>query len=341
MRMRILLLRTWLTNIGNEFIEKGAKTCIEKAFPDSEVIEVSGFSNYVGYYKGLGIKNHLLDTLRGNKLKSENYKSTQQITFNISELIDDVDVAVLPGCILDKTLDMYMPTLEKIRENNIPLIFLGAGGSDYTPATQKHILEVIEKLKPNALITRDSMAYDAYSKYFSSSHSGIDCGFFVNEYYRPPKSKKTYMIATFDSSKEPKIISEYPIIRAYHEPLNYSYIQNVALRIAIESAENILKTSASKISKKNKVLISDVITDYLFLYSNAKEVHSDRVHACVAALSYGNRAKLYSNSPRSALFEKLLEEDITKKVVSLPEEKLNEEKSKQVRALKTSIENVL
>ena len=43
--------------------------------------------------------------------------------------------------------------------------------------------------------------------------------------------------------------------------------------------------------------------DYLLLYRNASEVYSDRVHACIPTLAFGNKARLFSNSPRIALFE--------------------------------------
>ncbi|MDR0307494.1 MAG: hypothetical protein LBI42_11745 [Chitinispirillales bacterium] len=56
---------------------------------------------------------------------------------------------------------------------------------------------------------------------------------------------------------------------------------------------------------KYRTHISDIPEDYLTLYANATAVHSDRVHACVVALAYGNKARLYNNTLRAALFKKL------------------------------------
>ena len=50
-------------------------------------------------------------------------------------------------------------------------------------------------------------------------------------------------------------------------------------------------------------MCSDYPLDYLFIYRNVAATHSDRVHACIPTLSFGNKAQLYSDSPRIALFE--------------------------------------
>lgn len=340
--MKILLLRTWLTNIGNGFIEKGAEVCIRRAFPNSDIIEVSGFPNYVGYYDGLGIKSQLLGTSRFERFKKRLYKLNKETTLvNIAEIINDVDVAILAGCILDTTLVKYMPTLRKLQENDVPILFIGAGGSSYTTSTSECVQKIINELKPVALLTRDTVAYNLYSRYFDFSYDGIDCGFFINEYHYPPKAKEPFVVATFDSRKEPKIMSNYPIIRAYHEPFYYANMHNILFRISAELSTMILGRHYKKIPHKECIVISDNIKDYLFLYANAEEVHSDRVHACVAALSYGKRAKFYADTPRAALFDKLLDKEITDGLSSLSRCKLEDEKEKQVSALKEAISRLL
>ncbi len=325
--MKILLLRTWLTNIGNGFIDKGAEVCIRRAFPSAEIIEVSGFPNYVGYYNSLGVKSQLSGITRFD-INKEN------TLVNIAEIIDDVDVAILAGCILDTTIVKYLTTLKKLRDNDVPIVFIGAGGSSYITSTSKCVQKIIYEIKPAALLTRDTVAYKLYSQYFDFSYDGIDCGFFINEYYSPPKAKEPFVVATFDSSKEPEIISNYQIFRAYHEPFYYANMHNILFHISAKLSTLILGRQYKSIPKKKNVILSDNIKDYLFLYANAEEVHSDRVHACVAALSYGNKTKFYADTPRAALFDKLLDKEITKSLISLSRGKLEEEKQKQVSAFK-------
>lgn len=42
------------------------------------------------------------------------------------------------------------------------------------------------------------------------------------------------------------------------------------------------------------------------------QVYSDRVHACIPTLAFGNKARLFSNSPRIALFENAKIPDVRK-----------------------------
>ena len=188
--MRIILFKTWLTNIGNGFIDKGAKVCLEKAFPEAEIIEVSGFPNLIAAKRGLGLVGFMASTIRKRhgkfrrrflEFRMKRIEDNPQMNniINIGELVN-ADLAVLPGCMLDYNLDIYMKTLKKVRERGIPLIFLGAGGSDYTSETQTWVKGYFKKLSPTALFTRDSEAYKCYSDRFEASYDGIDCGFFIS-----------------------------------------------------------------------------------------------------------------------------------------------------------------
>jgi len=329
---KILLLNTWIRNIGNGFIDKGAEVCVRNTIDDAEIIEVSGYPDRTGYYNSLGVMKQFLVGF-GLKVQKKRryYAINQQSTVNVSEFIDDIDLAILSGCVLDWSLFAYKLTLKKLRNRGIPLIFLGAGGADYTDTAQNYVSKIIDELQPTALLTRDKKAYDLYSKYFRFAYNGIDCGFFINEWYNPPESCKPFVVATFDAIKEPKLGVDLPIVRADHEPFNFSDMKNIILRSTVD---------LMKCSKKQNILISDNIKDYLFIYANAKEVHSDRVHACVAALSYGNKTRLYSKTPRAALFNNVLNSDITKNVVSIDAEILKQKKSNQISALREAIKTI-
>ena len=61
----------------------------------------------------------------------------------------------------------------------------------------------------------------------------------------------------------------------------------------------------SKVGKlaRHNVICSDFPYDYLCLYKNVRETYTDRVHACIPTLAFGNKAQIFSDSPRISLFE--------------------------------------
>jgi fibrillarin-like rRNA methylase len=76
---------------------------------------------------------------------------------------------------------------------------------------------------------------------------------------------------------------------------------------------------------------SEFPEDYLQLYANCDTVYTDRVHACVAALIYGNKAMYFGKSPRYGLLPRVLQgADITKEPVSLNLDYVAQEKQKQL-----------
>jgi len=82
------------------------------------------------------------------------------------------------------------------------------------------------------------------------------------------------------------------------------------------------------------VFVSDLVTDYLFLYANADVVRSDRIHACLPALTYGNRAQFYFDTPRANLFDRVpIDGDATSEPVRFDMDDLEREKDAQVDAL--------
>ena len=101
--------------------------------------------------------------------------------------------------------------------------------------------------------------------------------------------------------------SVYP----YHNPYPYSHIT---------------------IAVRKGIIISDYPIDYLTVYKNVHTTYSDRVHACIPTLSFGNYAQLFSRSPRLALFENVGLNEIVKRPVKISG--LDEYQEKQVEFLK-------
>ena len=345
--MRILVLKTWLKNIGNGFIDKGAVTIVREAFPNAEVIEVSGFPNYTDDVEPTRIwpQTPPISWLRQSKLartastlisysKSANsYQTIDDNYFqeeqdgnmvNMAEFVD-ADVAVFPGCVLYRhALDKYIQTLQHLNDTSTPIILLGAGGGNYTPRTVETVRKILNQIRPAALLTRDERAHEMYKDVFELSYNGIDCGFFINEWYDPPDANQEMLAATFDKTNEPEIDANTRIIRPNHGPFP-TYGTN----------------PTAEYFEKDDTLISDSLMDYLMVYANAEETHSDRIHACVPALAYGNRAQLYYDTPRSLLFDRVLTRDITNEPIKIDSNRLEREKSDQISEFRAIVERCI
>jgi hypothetical protein len=70
------------------------------------------------------------------------------------------------------------------------------------------------------------------------------------------------------------------------------------------------------------------------LYANTKATFSNRVHACVATLAYGKPAKLFSNSPRAYLLDRLGAVNIRKELIKIDTAWLKQEKSAMIDFLR-------
>ena len=119
------------------------------------------------------------------------------------------------------------------------------------------------------------------------------------------------------SAKSPEYINNFRIIRTKH------------------STDSMSRKEAFS---KTNMFVSDIPYTYLNIYSNAKATFSNRVHACVATLAFGNHAMLFSKTSRAHLFERFDElSGIKKKPVSISKHVLESEKIKQLAFLKGAL----
>lgn len=328
--MKILLLRTWLTNIGNGFIDKGGHVAVERAVPDADIVEVSGYPNLINQRLQNRYNNlfrNVLSTLPGGWSPSILEASTPMESYSNADMID-ADVAVLPGCVLHPhALDPYLPTLRNLHDRNIPIILLGAGGNDYSEETQRYVRSVLNELDIKVLITRDETAFECYSDSVEFAYDGIDCGFYINEWYDGGELDGDFVAVTLDKIDEPPIDTEYEIRRIDHAPWGSPY--------------TILSQIFGKASEPHPRFRSDLLEDYLMLYANAHLTVSDRIHACVPALAYGNSARFQYDTPRARLFDKVFNENVVGETVRADQDRLSKLKEQQVNTLRSSIDQVV
>jgi hypothetical protein len=336
--MEILLLRTWLPNIGNGFIDMGAKRILRRAAPNAHIYEVSGYPNYAADRIAMGQLAGMNDVFgsKAERLKDalRRRRSAKGSMVNVAEYID-ADLAVLPGCILYKhALVKYEDVLRSLHDRGIDIVFLGAGGGDYTPETRTYVANILDEIEAVALLTRDRRAYECYESAFEFAYDGIDCAFFIDDWYTPPDPNERFAVFTFDKQAEPTALAaEYDeVIRPDHVPFGHS----LPFDGCVPTMWDKYKTAWRRTNKN--VFLSDSLTDYLFWYANADVTHADRVHACIPALAFGNRAQFHYETPRASLFEQVPVGRITERPVSLDRSKLDRIKESQVSAMAEALD---
>lgn len=329
-----LFTSVYFNNIGNAFIDLGAEEQIKAAMPsNAELVKLSQCANFsatLGFLFELKY-NPLVNWVWTRLQKVINhhhdvaYSGVSTLDILSPLKIVKLNYLVIPGCVLTLSFfKIYGKLLEQKVQQGCKLIFWAASGNYYSDSELKCVKEWLLKLKPYSISFRDSIAYNHYKDYSDKVFNGIDNVFFVNLINLPncETTMSPYCVVNFDSKYNSdaknnvvKSLGEKNIIFTDHEPYPYRKI--------------------GKLAKRN-VICSDYPLDYLLLYKNVSETYSDRVHACIPTLSFGNKAQLFSDSPRVALFDNIdIDiEELKSKPTSLDLEKLKNLQEKQIDFLK-------
>jgi hypothetical protein len=305
---------SWPQNIGNAFFDLGLEAIIKLALPSANIFYTGGAVHWMFNYSQ-NIKK--LPFISNRKKQSENSVEIAQFA--------EVDIVVVPGmCIAKEFVDNNGKTFLELAKRKIPVVFVGAGALEYTDNEALYYAKFLNKFYKYAIITRDSDTFNILNKNgIKNIWEGIDCAWFLPEKYTCPKlSIPKFNIMNFDSTEEPTDINHKNclVLRTHHDcwgPLPKRY------------------------TDKENTLISDVPFDYLTLYANVNETYSDRVHACIATLTYGNKARLFSKTQRRSLFKKLGIEDITRELVSLDISLSRKMKEEQINTVRNIIDKIV
>ncbi len=305
----------WPPNIGNAFIDFGSIYILRQASIDSNVHICSTFPKSFLSRGGLSNPERLLDACLFDNIKNN---------FDIRNFIE-ADYIILSGAILN---DLWIKNgfFDKLleRDKKIKIIINGGSGSLYTENEIETVRTFLKNIHPFAFISRDEIAFKEYKGIAEHSYSGIDCGFFISDYIRPlSMNLPNYVTLTFDGIPEPKFQGEKRfIIRTHHSP--WSQSGGILKYIYYRNKQNF---------KKKNTVISDLPEDYLTIYANTDETHSDRVHACVPTLAFGKPARFYGKTPRAALFERIDAESIKDKLIAPDLNKIDVEKKRHIQFL--------
>ena len=303
----------WPDSIGNAFIDFGSMTAISKAAEDSKVLLSSNFPRSYLARGFASNRTRILDGAINDKVEN---------LFDIREFINS-DFVILSGEILSEYWFKLCVAKSFFKKKNVRIIIHGGGGTCYSEEEFTAVRRVLKKLNIYAFISRDEHVFKEYQGIAEHSLNGIDCAFFINDYFVSAKlNLPPYVTFTFDKSNEPKLANEKRlIIRTHHAYWSQS---SFLKRFRYYNKENF---------GKSNTIISDLPQDYLLVYSNTEETHSDRVHACIPTLAFGKPARLYAETPRTALFDKINSVSITEKLTCPDIKKIEKEKARQVKFL--------
>jgi len=310
------LSSTSYTNIGNLFIDIGTNIAFQKAIHkmggDYNLIGVGGYNCFYSATKNLSYLNPIWHTLFrfGEKHISKDKVVAQEGLLddkNAFALFPEIDshIFIIPGCVLTiPFIRIYGNLIKKAaQKKESKIVFYASSGDIYSNREVSHVKKFLEDIKPYAIVARDNVAYENYHDYATHSYNGIDAGFFTNylELDKIGLDLTDYVVLTFDKYQNKRLaedlqaneLADKEILFCSHVPVPELDLYGVP-------------------RYKGKYLISDNPLDYILLYSNAAEVHTDRVHACVISLSHGTKCKLYSKSPRIELFKSIGVSDVSK-----------------------------
>ena len=335
----------WPTNIGNAFIDYGALGLLRLAAPDAHVAFASEAPRW--FFRHLQEPTSRLSrllrwclTCRVRRIRVR--RGVRQTQSGVGgpghrrrgadgkDMGRALDVAAVSACDVVVFAGMAMcrefvqvngPPLLALARRGVRVLLLGTGAQAYTEEESDEFGRFLTQLRPVGFVSRDDRSYDQFASFVPNAMRCIDCGFFVPETYKPlAVTIPPFIVATFDSVPEPSLeMRGRRLVRCHHScwgPVPRAHL-------------------------KGDTLISDIPEDYLTLYASAEEVHSDRVHACVAALAYGRAARLYNATPRGSLFEAVGASRIRQQLTVLDMAALAEKKAAQVEFTRRTVNSGL
>ena len=261
-----LLTSVTFNNIGNGFIDLGAEAALMKALPlNAELFKVSSNANFAATMGQMFMlkENPIINWLwvhtmqrAAKKLHDRSYKTVKtQNIFSMASMVK-CDYFIIPGCVLTVPFfTIYGDLIKRKAEQGSKIIFLGASGNFYTEYEVKFVSEYLRKLRPYAIMTRDSLAYKYYANFTKNSYNGIDNVFFVNLLNLPQidTDLTPYVVLNIEEPKHYRIkeelkniFKEKNIVYSYHKPFPYTKVSKLV---------------------KNGVIVSDNPMDYLLLFT--------------------------------------------------------------------------
>lgn len=330
----------WPTNIGNAFVQIGINNALDKILGDDQgdIYRYGSISDFLFWQRNLSCNN-----------------------LNIAEMAD-FDYVFIGG--MTQCHDYFASVeklLSKFIEKGTKIIIAGGGAGLYSDEEVDAVRKWMKSIPIYGFISRDHYSYEAFADLAEHSFDGIDSAFFLPDGFKPiPFKIPEFNIVNFDIIDEPSVSNYLDLSGKLIEKNNGvlgSIISSLKAKGTSTNGSNVpmvldmngkllIRThhapwpgiASEKHFEHQGTLISDLPSDYLNLYSQTNITYSDRIHACIATLAFGNEAMLFGKeNPRIRMFERIGAGELLERPVRADMEYLNELKEKQINFLRKLI----
>jgi polysaccharide pyruvyl transferase WcaK-like protein len=341
----------WAQNVGNAFFNLGGEYVLKRIYGEDQV----------GFFQDQPNYRTLHNKFKGNP---DTYVDFLQYL--------DIDTFVLQGPVLNGWIRQSWEKLFKtFQQRGIKVVFLSSAFFKFHDREIAAVKSFLEEYPPALISTRDDRSYGILKDWLPGvpKYDGIDSGWFLNRCARPfaKRADVNYIAKNFDRYPEPEILAQDPgpkfntrvveiegrdwhlavpkrLDEASHKGKIKAYFADLFDRrklpaefdgrMVVRPEHRFFPHVTHKIYRQPNATASDEPWTYINIYANADFTLSDRVHACVATLAFGNPAMLFTPSPRSALFGRVGIGDIRDRMVTLDLDRLQEEQEAEITWLK-------
>lgn len=331
----------WASNIGNAFYDLGIEHILNEACGDARVVSTDHLSSIVWRRPRW--------LLESNDLQYPRYSAP--------------DWFVLSGPLFKiEFVERYQPILDEVfrKDGDTKLAILNAGSIEYSDAEVGRCREFLSRYPTSVLTTRDQFTYEAYSDCADHAYNGIDTAFFCSccyEGYATPRLEP-YIALTFDKVREPDIDlggfqasepstwGDVEVSQRWSPGYRYSKVFDVLRSYpaivgdyrVVRPTHKMVRENVFGLFGKPNSLVSLRPHAYLNVYANTSLTISDRVHACIATLSFGNPARLVSSTERQRLFRRVDLGEISEAVRSIDRDVVRQEKEDYIEFIRSVYE---
>lgn len=326
----------WGSNIGNVFFYLGTEYILRTA-------------------GGVSVIPHDLPPAKAFGLTEEQVKNDVGYGYRLGKS----DYLVLDGPMFDLSFrKLFGPYLKRAKELGTKVVLMSAGGIEYSEAEVAHCREVLKEFPPYILTTRDRQTYQNYGDLCERSYDAICSAWFAPDAYPgfEIESEKDYVTVCFDHAREPDIklppVSELlsgdfrgvDITSVKHSKLTKvsrlsqrGLPEQIGGYQVIRPCHQVLNRQNWRLFYKPNSFCSQTPFGYLNLYRNTKLTITDRLHASVATLAYGNAARLFIKSKRTHLLDRVGMGGVCGQVVKMDLDYLQDEKVKYLSWMKQAL----